>query len=434
MYVQGHRQHPSGYAPHKAAPARYLVVRHHPLLLARLAWRPAVALLVATGVTLSRAMALNPLNEGVATLLTVVAVGLFAAGGLSGAWTYLDWSCSTLVVGSGRLIVRGGVPGIRRYQRELLLTRVSRVDVRWPVLSPRAWRCGDLVIGIMGAAEIRFPLAAEAGAARNALLNLSCAGPPSVAGRDLAKVAIDSTVMVQPARALAARFTNHDGRATSTSGPGLFVGRSGRSIAPRVWRRHVWWPLRRSLWPAALAGVGFATLPIVWPAGDAASALEARLAGPAPIVVATVWLLAVWLVWWRDRLLVQDGRLIYRSGTPWAKGARDTVVLLAVADDFALRVTSPLGHLLDYGDIAVGTAGAWPFVYRCARHPDALIRALREASVVAQVERETPVYRLLGSDVAPTASWDRRERTRGGRCRRLTWPRSFTRRRARDRA
>lgn len=434
MYV--HYESPIPYVQvTQAAPSvRSLVIRHHALLLARLAWRPALALLAAAGVTLTRAMAPNPISDGKALILSAAAAGLFVTGGLAGAWTYLNWSCSALVVGSGRLIVRGGVPGIRRYHRELLLTRVSRVDLRWPVLAPRAWRCADLAIGIAGASEIRFPLAADAGVARDALLNLPCSRASFGDGPYPVTVATGPAVTI-------ARVVSPEAVRTYNEGPALRAvppdGSSRPNIAPeaaRVWRRHVWWPLRRSLWPVALGLVGFAIPLLVWPAEVGLAAGDARLAGVALIAVAALWLAMVWLLWWHDRLLVHDGRLVYRSGTRWSGGARDSTIALAAADDFALRIGSPLAHLLGYGDVAVGMNGAWQFVYRCASQPEALLWQLREASVVAQVGLQTAAGSLLDGDVVLAPALTARERSLAGRNRRLVWPRSFVHRRARDRA
>lgn len=434
MYVHYEQQEPYADVARRGLPSRYLVIRHHPLLLARLAWRPALALLTAAGITLTRAMAPSSQSEAAAALLTVLAVGLLVAGGLGGAWTYLNWSFSTLVVGSGRLIVRGGVPGIRRYQRELLLTRVSRIDTRWPVLAPRSWRCADLVLGIAGAPDIRFPLAAEAGVARDALLSLSRSGASAVGGVGPPGVASGPAVTI--ARALSpAEIRTHDGgRPSRANAPGRLSRAGNASGPPPTWRRHLWWPLRRSFWPAAVAAVGCLIQLRFGPVEAALSAPNARLAGVVLATVAAAWLAVVWLGWWHDRLLIYDGRLVYRSGMPWFSGARDSVVPLAAADEFVLRVGSPLAHLFDYGDVAVGLTGAWPFVYRCARHPEALIRALREASVVAQVQREAVASGLLDRDDVFTPSLTYRERGRAGRYRRLTWPRSFAHGRARDRA
>lgn len=378
----------------------YLRVGHHPLLLGRLAWRSVLLLLGAAVVTMARAMAPPLASERLGWWLTGGALALFATGAIGCNSAYLRWSSSSLLVGSGRLVIRKGVPGLWHEQREVLLARVASVDLRWSGPVARACQCPDIVVGITGARAICFPQAEDALAARDALLELSSHHAPSLLPETAGSAALAS--LSTPRLAEEPHGLFRDAVAPTPdlpSGGGMQVGK-GAPGAGRAWRRHPWWPLRRSAGPVVVALLGLVLATSAGRLTGAADPGLARTGGYVLLAAAALWVLWVWLEWWNDRLTVGEAFLRHRAGFALGRPVRETTVPLARADDFVLRVVSPMGHLFDYGDVAVGSAGAWPFVYRYARRPRALMRLIREASVVAQLERREARHGRPSREVA----------------------------------
>lgn len=374
-----------------------MTVRHHPLLLVYRGWRPALALFAAGVLVLARAMAPDQGGARVDSYVTYAAVILAVLGAGGYGWAYLTWATASLTVTDGRLVVRKGVPGIRIEQRELLTRRVSRVEVRWPAWAARSGQCADMVIGVAGGRDIRFRLASSPSTARDALLGGASAGPRTampVCYHAATQPPAASLPVISPDRFVPA---NKDVRPTAGSDPQA-EGPRTRPIRPVVWRRHIWLPLWQSFGPVAFAVLGPAIVAGAQRLGFQLSTVQAWLAHVIFFSSALIWLLWLWASWWTELIYVRDARLVHRAG--WVIGAtgRESTHLLEQVDDFAFRIPSPLAFLFDYGDVAVGAAGsAGPAIYRGMRRPGALVRAIREEVVAAQLTKG------IGVSTAPPA-------------------------------
>src|SRR5438552_15564377 len=144
----------------------WLRIGHHPLLLARWAWRPGALLLAAATATVIIAISTDAPRWPFYGLLLGAIVAAFVVGGIWAGWLYLLWGYDALYLSDRRLVEIRGVPQVREERWDVPLDRVQSVEVeqRGPLM--RWCRCGDLVVDVAGGGPLRFAMARDASALR----------------------------------------------------------------------------------------------------------------------------------------------------------------------------------------------------------------------------------------------------------------------------
>jgi uncharacterized membrane protein YdbT with pleckstrin-like domain len=374
-------------------------VRHHPLLLLRRAWRPGLLMLLA-----ALAAVLVATDSGApdwalyGTLLWVV-LAAFLGGASWAAWLYLRWSYDTLALTEHRVVERRGIPALKEERRELRLERIQSVEVKQRSLLMRWCGCGDLVLDIAGGGPLRFAAAREVFAVRDWLV-------AHLAERRRAATVVDE----EEVRATMRRLLDpeapppllDDSPGATASRPGGVrrprAPHFGRRFAGETWRRHPWFLARGALAPLALVAAAFGapTLLDLFALGAPAGALILAL-----LLLAGGRLAWVWADWRNDHYVVTPDRLIEVEQLPLGLRQRVSEAALDRVQDIRYRVPHPLARLLDYGDVAVHTAGETaPFVFRGIARPRELAAAIDRHATALRLREESARHRALRDEFA----------------------------------
>ncbi|HEX5505521.1 MAG TPA: PH domain-containing protein [Thermomicrobiales bacterium] len=378
-------------------------VGHHPLLLLRRGWPPGLLMLAAATATVVVATSVDLSGRPYYPLIVgVTALAFFGGGAWFGA-LYLAWGHAALYLTGERLVEIVGVPRVSEERRSLPLERVQSVavDQRGPLA--RWCRCGDLVIDVAGGGPLRFALARDALGLRALIMD-------RLAARDNARAAGNR----QRVRATVRRLMRADGpdRVLPPSGPPAPGGaparrgrrprwRFGRRFEGAVWRRHPWFLVKRAVGPAALVALAGA-LPSLLDRLPGRP-LEAQ-ASPAVLLLllgAGGWLAWLWADWRNDHYVVTPDRLIEVEQLPLGLRQQVSEAALNKVQDIRYRLPTPLAFLLDYGDVAVHTAGATtPFIFRGIARPRALVATIDYHLTASRLAREARHYQELRAEFA----------------------------------
>lgn len=372
--------------------APIIEIRRHPLLLFGRCWQPALLMLLAALAAVAVAtVSETPANLLAGWLLRLIFLA-FVGGGIWAAWRYLEWGYDALYLTERRLIERAGIPRISERRREVSFDRIQSVAIEQRSLLMRWYGCGDLIVDVAGAGPLRFVGARDILALRRLLqarIDGRQSGDPGAVEAEI-RASVRELLAPDPPAALApkaaplahAAATGRRGRlARWTRRP-----RFGRRFEGVVWRRHGWFLVRRALAPAALIAAAVAT-----PFAIGALALDplARYAGflaLCEVVVAGAWLAWLWVDWRNDHYVVTGDRLIEIEQLPLGLRQRISEAVLTRVQDIHYRVPNPLAHLLNYGDVAVHTAGeSAPFTFRGVARPREL---------AAAIDRQVASFRL----------------------------------------
>jgi hypothetical protein len=159
--------------------------------------------------------------------------------------------------------------------------------------------------------------------------------------------------------------------------------------------------VRRSLGPAAVAAAAVA-LPFaldrlaVGGLVDHAGELSFLC-----LLVAGGWFSWLWADWRNDHYVVTPDRLIEIEQLPLGLRQQVSEMTLDKLQDIRYRIPSPLAHLLDYGDVAVHTAGVTtPFVFSCIARPRELAATIDRHLTALRLAEEATQYQALRAEFA----------------------------------
>lgn len=373
-------------------------VRHHQVLLLRRCWPAGLLMFLAALAAVAIATAGVAPGGGAADWLPRVLLAAFLGGGVRAGWCYLEWSYDALYLTERRLIERAGIPRISEARRELLLERVQSVEVKQGSLLARWCGCGDLIVDIAGAGLLRFAAAREVFPLRERIL--ARLETRRQAGHAVGEAEVRATVRqllgpddpeAQPDAPPAAPVAAEAGPARlwrPRGGPTRRPRRPrfGRRFAGIAWRRHAWFLVRGAVAPAALAALAL-LLPFLLDTLRLAALLP--LAGPlalGTLLAAGVWFAWLWADWRNDHYVVTPDQLLEIEQLPFGLRQQVSSAALDRVQDIRYRVPHPLAALLDYGDVAVHTAGeTTPFVFRGIARPREL---------AATIDRHVTAFRL----------------------------------------
>lgn len=357
----------------------------------------------------AKSVAASPLY----TVLLLLIVVAFFGGGLWCGWLYLVWSYDTLVLTNRRLIAIGGVPGAREERRSVPLDRVQSVEVDQRGLLMRWCGCGDLVIDVAGGGPSRFAMASEPFLLREQIVRRIARYSQERAAATQDEVRAAVRQLLQPDRPAPIFPESLAHRQPSSGQPPAESGRRagqerrqrrlrfGRHFTGAVWRRHGWVVVRGGLAPFGLAVIAIG-LPFVLDLLQFSALLPVPPALTAlMLLTAAGWFAWLWADWRNDHYVVTVDRLIEIEQLPLGLRQQVTEAALNRVEDIRYRIPSPLAHLLDYGDVAVHTAGATtPFIFRTIARPRELVTAIDRQVTAFRLAREAARYQELRAEFA----------------------------------
>ncbi|HET8632175.1 MAG TPA: PH domain-containing protein [Thermomicrobiales bacterium] len=391
----------AGEAAPAAGEPTVIRVGHHPLLLLHRGWPPGLLMLAAATATVVVAASADLGSRAFYPFLVgAIAAAFFGGGAWFGA-IYLAWGHAAIYLTGERLVEIVGVPHVSEERRSLPLERVQSVEVVQRGLAMRWCRCGDLVIDVAGGGPLRFALARDALGLRALIMD-------RLALRDRDRTAGNRARV----RATVRRLMRADGpdRLLPPAAPGpaaasprgrLRGWRFGRRVEGAVWRRHPWFLVKRAVAPAALVGL----------AGALPSLLDRLPGRPLEAQASTLvlllllgaggWLAWLWADWRNDHYVVTPDRLIEVEQLPLGLRQQVSEAALVKVQDIRYRLPTPLAFLLDYGDVAVHTAGATtPFIFRGVARPRALVAAIDYHLTASRLAQEARHYQELRAEFA----------------------------------